>query len=244
MVAAGHLPGRHPAAPPGGRCPGLLRARLLRPRVRHRHPARRLRRAGPGDRPGPRCRRPGRRAGDRPGRAVDGGDAEALRRRAGHRGRTGAAAHRLPHGGAVGRPDQGERPPGALQGRQPARVAPGEGPGPRPRDHARGRAADEAAQRQRRPHLPLPAAPGLPRPVRRVRPVGDRRVRPGDARLHRAGLAGQPRRRRPLDPGPARPGGPHGRAGQEPPLGRRLVARQRGRHRPGPDRHGRVDPRP
>ena len=36
---------------------------------------------------------------------------------------------------------------------------------------------------------PLPAAPRLPRPVRRVRPVGHRRVRPGDPRLHRAGLA-------------------------------------------------------
>ena len=49
------------------------------------------------------------------------------------------------------------------------------------------------AQHQRRAHQPLPAAPALPRPVRRARAVGDRRVRPRDARLlRRSAGAGNP----------------------------------------------------
>ena len=51
------------------------------------------------------------------------------------------------------------------------------------------------AQHQRGAHQPLPAAPALPRAVRRARAVRDRRVRPRDARLLPARLARQPERR-------------------------------------------------
>ena len=42
---------------------------------------------------------------------------------------------------------------------------------------------------------PLPAAPALPRALRRARALRDRRVRPRDARLRRGGVAAQPVRR-------------------------------------------------
>ena len=73
--------------------------------------------------------------------------------------------------------------------REPARVAPGNRPQPGRGHHAGGRRADEAAQHQRGADQSLPARPAVPRPVRRVRAAGDRRVRPGDPRFRLRGLA-------------------------------------------------------
>ena len=88
------------------------------------------------------------------------------------------------------------------------------------------------AQRQRGPHQPLPAAPALPRAVRRARALRDRRVRPRDARL-RAASAGAATRATTRAGSDAlrRPDAPHGRARQEPPERRHVVARQRERQR-------------
>ena len=90
-----------------------------------------------------------------------------------------------------------------LPRREPARVAPRDGPHPGRGHHAGGRPADEAAQRQRGPDQPLPAGSAVPRPVRRVRAAGDRRVRPGDPRLRPERLARQPQRRSPVAARPA-----------------------------------------
>ena len=70
-----------------------------------------------------------------------------------------------------------------------------------PRRGARGRRgadaprhrADEGAQRQRGAHAPLPAAPALPRALRRARALRDRRVRPRDARVLALGVAARTR---------------------------------------------------
>ncbi len=240
MVAAGRLPGRH-AAPPARRCrPGPLRARLLRPPHRPRHPPGGLRAGRPGHRsrarpgPGDRAERDGA------GRPVDGRDPAAVRRRTAHARRVRPTAHRLPHRVRRGRPAEGQRAPGPVPRRQPARVRPAVRPRAGPRRDTPRPAADEAAQRQRRPYQPLSAAPRLPRPLRRAGPVGRRGVRPGDARLRAAGLAGQPGGRRRVDPGPAGPHAPDGRARQEPPQRDHVVAGQRVRHRPRPVRHGRL----
>ena len=64
-----------------------------------------------------------------------------------------------------------------------------------------------------------------------LRAVGDRRVRPGDARLQPGRLARQPERRPALGGRAARPDAADGRARQEPPERRHVVARQRERHR-------------
>ncbi len=135
-----------------------------------------------------------------------------------------------------------QRPPRPVPRGQPARVPSRPGSRGHRRGHARGRPADEAAQRQRRPHQPLPAAPALPRPLRRVRAVGRRRVRPGDPRLRRGRLARQPGRRPAVGGAARRPDAPHGRAGQEPPVDRAVVAGQRERQRRQPGRDGRLDP--
>ena len=125
-------------------------------------------------------------------RAVVGRGAAALRRRRSRpTGETRAAADRLPH--------RRDRRTGvlAVNGRRDRCSAASTGTSSTPTAAARWTprrmradvAADEAAQHQRGPHQPLPAAPALPRPVRRARALGDRRVRPGDARL-RAGRTG------------------------------------------------------
>ena len=212
--------------------PAGLRRRPVRARGRRRHPARGRRRARPR-----RRARAGRRRGGggdrrgRAGRAVERGAAAALRRRAARGGRDGPAADRLPHGGRRGRRAARQRPPRAAARRQPPRV------GPRPRaradrgGHAPRRGADEGAQRQRGAHEPLPAAPALPRALRRARPLRDRRVRPRDARLPGGRLARQPERRPALARRLPRPDRAHRRARQEPPERRHVVAGQRERHR-------------
>ena len=77
-------------------------------------------------------------------------------------------ARRLPQGRDQERPHPDQRPAGALQGREPPRAQPRHGPLPRPRADDPRHRADEAAQRERRPHLPLPERPRL---VRAVRPA-------------------------------------------------------------------------
>ena len=64
---------------------------------------------------------------------------------------------RLPHGRDRRRRAHGQRPAGAVQRRQPARVRPRPRPGRHRGGHAGRRAADEAAQHQRGPDQPLPA---------------------------------------------------------------------------------------
>ena len=162
---------------------------------RRGHAARRHRRARAGDRPRARHRRRRRRDGRRVP-AVEPWSAELpapLRRRGGERGRARAAADRLPYRRDRGRPAQGQRPA------RPARAAstatsstPTAGAPCRRRRCVRDMVLMKRAQHQRRAHEPLPAASALPRAVRRVRAVGDRRVRPRDARLLRARLARQP----------------------------------------------------
>ena len=138
---------------------GLLRARRLRPRDRHGHAEHRGLAARAAERP--RTRHRGRRPGRyrRRGRSSPGPTSAAAVRRATRRGRRArAAAHRLPaRGRADGRSSSTARPI-LFRGvnRHEWHPAPA---APRPRDDARGRAADEAAQHQRRPHQPLPAAP-------------------------------------------------------------------------------------
>ena len=183
---SGHLPRRDAAGPAGRRRRRLLRARRLRPRHRRRHAARRHRRRRPAQRPRAGLDVAGRRAvTTRRRRAVDRRDARgcttavlATAEASGSRCGSASARSRI-EDGVLTR----QRPARPVPGRQPARVPPRPRPRADRRDDARGRAADEAAQHQRRPHQPLPAAPRLPRPVRRARAVGHRRVRPGDARL-------------------------------------------------------------
>ena len=117
----------------------------------------------------------------------------AVRRRVRHRRRAGAASGRVPPGGDRRRRVPGQRPSGPVPRGEPARVASGSRPRDGRGDHARRRAADEAAQRQRRAHQPLPAAPALPRAVRRVRAVGGAGERPGDARVLRRSAGGTTR---------------------------------------------------
>ena len=178
-----------------------------------------------------------------PGRAVERRAAAALRRRAARGGGDRAAADRLPHRRRRGRRAARQRSARAAARRQPPRV----GPRPRPRRdrgrHAPRRRADEGPQRQRRAHEPLPAAPALPRALRRARPVRDRRVRPRDARLPGGRLARQPERRPALARGLPRPDRAHGRARQEPPERDHVVARQRERDREQPRRDGRLGAR-
>ena len=158
-------------------------------------------------------------------------------------GETVRAADRLPHRRRRGRRAARQRPPRAAARRQPPRV----GPRPRPRAdrgrHAPRRRADEGAQRQRRPHGALPAAPALPRALRRARPLRDRRVRPRDARLPGGRLARQPQRRPALARRLPGPDPAHGRARQEPPERDPVVARQRERDREQPRRDGGVGAR-
>ena len=77
----------------------------------------------------------------------------------------------------------GQRPAGALQGREPPRAQPRHRPLRRARaDGARHR-ADEAAQHQRRSHLPLSERPGVVRALRPVRPLRPRRSQHREPRL-------------------------------------------------------------
>ena len=66
-----------------------------------------------------------------------------------------------------------QRPPGDLPRHEPARDPPRAGPGVRRGPRPRRPADDEATQRQRRPHQPLPAAPRVPRAGRRTGLLGD-----------------------------------------------------------------------
>ena len=88
-----------------------------------------------------------------------------------------------------------------------------------------------------------PPHPPLPRPVRRVRPVGHRRVRPRDPRLPAVGWRDNPSD----DPRGSRPSSTAIQRMVERdknhPQRHRLVAGQRVRHRAQPRRDGRVDPR-
>ena len=92
-------------------------------------------------------------------------------------------AGRLPPGGDRRRRLHGQRAADPVPRRQPARMASRSRPGDGRGDAAGRRRADEAAQHQRRAYQPLPAASGLPRPVRRVRAVGGAGERSGDPRL-------------------------------------------------------------
>jgi len=231
VVDVRDLPLRERDLPAGGRDRRRLRARRLRPPDRNGHAARRDRRPraahGPGA--GPGAGAGGRAARRSRGRAVVRRAAPALRRDA-HRGqRDDHRADRLPHGAGGRWAPHRQRETDPDPGGEPSRV----GPRPRPSrhggGHARGRAAHEAAQRQRGADQPLPAAPRLPRPVRRARPVRDRRVRLRDARLLLHRLDGEPERRPPLAPSAAGPDPPHRRTGQEPPQRHHVVAGQRGR---------------
>ena len=150
---------------------------------------------------------------------------------------------RLPHG-----LHRGRRLPRQRHPREPPRRQPSRAP---PRLRSRGAARDararprahEAPQRQRDPHLALPAASRPARPRRPARVLGDRRVRPRDPRLRRRRLAAEPHRRSGLGGRAPRPGRPHGRARPEPPEHHHVVARQRGRRRPESRGDGRRDPR-
>ena len=197
VVAVRHLP---VCVDPGAAARGhlrLLRPRRLRPGDRRGHLARRRHRHGPPHRARPRHRRrrPGRAVRPRPRRAVERRAAAPLHRRAGQRRRTRPGPHRLPPRRDRRRRPAGQRQAAEVPRREPPRMASADRPHPEPGDDARRRAADEAAQHQRGPHLPLPAGLPLPGPVRRIRALGRRRVRPGDPRLRPGRLARQPGRR-------------------------------------------------
>ncbi len=118
-------------------------------------------------------------------------------------------ADRLPHGDRRRRPAAGQRGAAGVPRRQPPRGRRRRGPRVRPRPRPGGPAAHEAAQRRRHPDQPLPAPPRRARPRRRDRAVGRRRVRPGDPRVRTARVARQPQRRPALArgvPGPRRAG--------------------------------------
>ena len=180
-------------------------------------------------------RRGGRRRRRR--RTVDGGDPAALRRHREQPGRDRVAAPGLPHRGDRRRTVPGERPPGDLPRHEPPRDPPRTGPGVRRGTRPRGPAADEATQRQRRPHQPLPAAPPRAGAVRRAGLLGRAGERPRDPRLRVRRLAGQPERRPGVGGRVPRPHRAHGRARQEPRLRGDVVAGQRGRHGSQPRRH-------
>ena len=224
---------------------GLLRARRLRRRPRRRHPQGGDQQPGHAVGAGTRHRRRhSRRGTPRPRRALVGRTSPPVRRgpdqpRRGHQLPGRVPAHRGPR-----RPDPAQREHHPVPRREPARVAPGNRPQPGRGHHAGGPRADEAAQHQRGADQPLPARPAVPRPVRRVRAAGDRRVRPGDPRFRLRGLAQQPQRRPAVAAGLPGPDRAHRRAGQEPPQRDHVVAGQRVGHRRQPRADGRVDPRP
>ena len=168
---------------------------------------------------------------------MDGRDAAALRRHREQPGRDRVAAPGVPHGGGRRRTVHRQRPPGDVPRheppRDPSRARAGVRRGARPR----GPAADEAAQRQRHPHQPLPAAPPRARAGRRAGVLGRAGERPGDPRLRGRRLAGQPERRPGVGGGVPRPHRADGRARQEPRVRRDVVAGQRGRDGPQPRRH-------
>ena len=201
----------------------------LRPRDGPRHAAHRG--IGARRRGDPRARHPHgrRRDGDRRRRTVERGVASPVPRHAdrGGRRRDDRPRDRLPHGRHRRRRAARERPPGVLPRREPARAPPRHGPHARPRDDAPRHPADEAAQRERGAHEPLPAASRVPAALRRVRAVGRRGVRPRDARLHLRRVGGQPARGSRMAAGDARPHGAHGRARQEPAERRRVVDGER-----------------
>ena len=103
---------------------------------------------------------------------------------------------------------------------EPARVRPGPRPGGDPRDDAPRRAADEAAQHQRRAHQPLPAAPATSWTCATSWACGWstsatwRRTASSVDRAGSGNPVGRPRVA-PALPGPRRP---DGRARQEPPV--------------------------
>ncbi len=144
--------------------------------------------------------------------AVVGGVAGAVhagaRRRRGDR----LVPDRLPARGDPRPPAARERQAGADQGRQPPRARRRARPGRHAGVDGGRHPADEALQRQRRAHVPLPGRPLLARPVRPPRALRRRR---GERRVPRL-------LRRPL-PRPAllgrlpRADAEHGRARQEPP---------------------------
>ena len=156
------------------------------------------------------------------------------------RGDRGVAhARRLPPGGDPRRHDPGQRRRRLLPRRQPPRARPQDGPH-RHRGLDAGRhPVDEALQHQRGAHLPLSGRPALVRPVRRVRPLPDRRGQ------HRVARRVGPTRQRPgVGRRLPRPRQPHGGTRQEPPVGRHLVDGQRVGPRAEPRGAGRLDARP
>lgn len=138
---------------------------------------------------------------------------------------------------------RGPRPPAARQRsarphpwRQPPRSQPAHRQG-RHRGRPRRPRHDEAVQRQHGPLLALPERCSLLRPVRRARPVRDRRGRRREPRLDlrpvpRPTVLGHVRRSR----------GPDGPARQEPRVNHRVVPRQRERLWRGPRRDGGLHP--
>ncbi len=162
----------------------------------------------------------------------------AFRLRAGARGRP--VARRLPRGVDCGREDAPQRSAHSLQGGQPPRAPPGDGPLRRPRDDGARHRADEAAQRQRGADLALPEHAALVRARGPVRPLRGRRGQHRVPRL-RVGPEEPPHERPGLDRGLRRSHDAHGRARQEPPLRRHLVDGQRVRRRPELRRHLQVD---
>ena len=240
-MAAGHLPRRDAARPPADR--RRVRPCGLRPPDRVREAARGHRGRRGGADPGARDRDRGRCAGDGPGRRAVVGRGTTVVRRDRRRTRgDGRAADRLPDRRNDRWSAHRQRPAAVLPRREPARARRAPWPRTHRRRDAAGPGADETAQPQLGPDRARSAASRVPRPVRRTRAVGDRRVRPRDPRVHLHRLAREPGRRSGLGPDDAEPDAPDGGARQEPPERDRLVAGQREPPRPELRHTGRLDP--
>ena len=248
---SGHLPRRHAAAPPGGRRRRLLRARRLRPRDR-----RRARCASTSDVDGAGHACPswastsptGETVDGRRVRAVDGRGAAAVRRRrwppAGERV---PLRDRLPHAWRSSTGCSGQRHAASCSRASTGTSSTPTGAARVDREtHARRRAADEAAQHQRRAHRHYPPHPRFLELCDEYGPLGHRRVRPRDARLlAESELARQPGRRPAVDADACVDRmRADGRARQEPPVAS-SCGRWATRAAPGANlrRDGRVGPR-
>ena len=91
-------------------------------------------------------------------------------------GETVELADRVPSRRDRRRRVHGQRPAGDVPRREPPRAPPRHGANARPGHDDPGHRDDETREHRRRAHQPLPAASGVPAAVRRVRPVGRRRV--------------------------------------------------------------------
>ncbi len=238
VVAPRGLPVGHPRAPAAPRPRRRLRGRRPRPVDGSRHARRRDGHHRPGGHRPPRRGRPGGAgrprhagpAGRRSGRPLVGGDTPALRPGRGHPDRDGPPARRVPSGRGRRRPTARERrAPGVPRG-EPARDAPGPRSRLRRGGGPRRPVAHEAARRAGHPHRAPAAAPALPRARRRVRLLGGARVRPRDTRLLGGRLGRQPLGGPRVAGRLPRPRPADGGTGQEPPVRRHVVARQRVRH--------------